>query len=62
MSSAARALFELLRAKVLEIDGDIIELAEGKSVGYHGPTFFLEALPRKNRLTLPTPRGSPQYS
>jgi predicted transport protein len=52
MSTAARGLFDLLRAKVLEIDGDIIELAEGKSVSYHGPTFFLEVLPRKNRITL----------
>jgi predicted transport protein len=52
MSAAARSLFDLLREKVLEIDGDIIELAERKSVSYHGPTFFLEVLPRKNRITL----------
>jgi hypothetical protein len=52
MSAAARSLFDLLRTKVLEIDSDIIELAERKSVSYHGPTFFLEVLPRKNRITL----------
>jgi predicted transport protein len=52
MSGAARSLFELLRAKVLEMDGDVIELAERKSVSYHGPTFFLEVLPGKNRITL----------
>jgi len=52
MSLAARSLFEVLRTKVLEMDGDIIELAEQKSVSYHGPTFFLEVLPRKNRINL----------
>ena len=52
MSGAARSLFDLLRANVLEIDGDIIELAEQKSVSYHGPAFFLEVLPRKDRMNL----------
>ena len=52
MSTAARSLFDLLRKKILEIDSDIIELAEKKSVSYHGPSFFLEVLPRKNRITL----------
>jgi predicted transport protein len=52
MSAAARSLFESLRTKVLELDGDIIELAEQNSVSYHGPTFFLEVLPRKNRINL----------
>jgi len=52
MSAAARDLFDLLRARVVEIDADIIELAEQKSVSYHGPAFFLEVLPRKNRLNL----------
>ena len=32
--------------------GDIIELAEQNSVSYHGPTFFLEMLPRKNSINL----------
>lgn len=52
MTAAARRLFELLRARVLEMDGDIIELAEQMSVSYHAPTFFLEMLPRKNRINL----------
>jgi predicted transport protein len=52
MSVVARRLFDLLRTKVQEIDSDIIELAERKSVSYHGPAFFLEVLPRKNRITL----------
>ena len=52
MSDVARELFEALRAKLLEIDSDIIELAEPRSVSYHAPEFFLEVLPRKNRLNL----------
>jgi len=34
------------------MESDIIELAEQKSVSYHGPSFFLEVLPRKNRINL----------
>ena len=52
MTEVARALFEQLRAMVLEIDSDIIELAEPHSVSYHGPEFFLEVLPRKDRINL----------
>ncbi|MEE9394842.1 MAG: DUF262 domain-containing protein [Planctomycetota bacterium] len=52
MSPVARELFEQLRTSVMEIDGNIIELAEPRSVSYHGPQFFLEVLPRKNRLNL----------
>ena len=52
MSEEARKLFDQLRVKILGIDTDIIELAEQKSVSYHGPSFFLEILPRKNRITL----------
>jgi predicted transport protein len=52
MSAAARELFELLRAKVREIDDEIVELPEPSSVSYHGPSFFLEVLPRNNRIVL----------
>lgn len=52
MSSKARELFELLRARVRELDDEVIELAEQKSVSYHGPSFFLEVLPRKHRINL----------
>ena len=52
MTEQARSLFNQLRAKVIEIDTDIIELAEPHSVSYHGPEFFLEVLPRKNFLSL----------
>ncbi len=52
MSHEARALFEELRKGVLAIDSGILELAEPNSVSYHGPAFFLEALPRRYKLTL----------
>lgn len=52
MSEEARALFDLLRTRIREIDHEIIEIAEQQSVSYHGPTFFLEVLPRKDRINL----------
>ncbi|MGJ4881579.1 GmrSD restriction endonuclease domain-containing protein [Bradyrhizobium sp. HKCCYLRH1065] len=52
MTQHAKYLFDVLRTKLKEIDNNIIELAEDKSISYHGPDFFLEVLPRKNRLTL----------
>lgn len=55
MSAAARKLFEDLSPRVRAIDPSILELAEAKSVSYHGPGFFLEVLPRKRRLNLLLP-------
>jgi uncharacterized protein with ParB-like and HNH nuclease domain/predicted transport protein len=55
MSVPARALFELLREQIKQIDPTIVEVAEAKSVSYHGPGFFLEVLPRKHRLSLLLP-------
>jgi predicted transport protein len=52
MSEEARVLFQELRARVLALDSDILELAEPNSVSYHGPAFFLEILPRRYGLTL----------
>lgn len=52
MSAEARTLFEELRARVMTLDSDILELAEPNSVSYHGPSFFLEVLPRRYKLTL----------
>jgi len=52
MSAEAKALFEAPRTHVLALDSDILELAEPKSVSYHGPGFFLEVLPRRYSLTL----------
>jgi uncharacterized protein with ParB-like and HNH nuclease domain/predicted transport protein len=55
MDSSARLLFNLLRNEVRAIDPEIIEIAEPKSVSYHGPGFFLEVLPRKSRILLLLP-------
>lgn len=52
MSGEAKILFDMLRSKLLEIDTDVIELAEAKSISYHAPNFFLEVLPRRYRLSL----------
>ena len=52
MTAVARTLFDQLRPMVVQIDSDIIELAHARSVSYHGPEFFLEVLPRKDRINL----------
>lgn len=52
MSEEARALFAQLSRALKSIDAQIIEVAESKSVSYHGPAFFAEVIPRKNRLTV----------
>ena len=52
MTPKARELFVQLRTAVFDVDSDIIELAEPHSVSYHGPEFFLEVLPRNNRINL----------
>lgn len=52
MSQKARSLFETLRKKICDLDGEVIELAEPKSVSYHRPSFFLEVLPRAHRVNL----------
>ena len=55
MSAKARKLFDALRSRVKEFESDVLEIAEAKSVSYHGPNFFLEVLPRVHRLTLLVP-------
>ena len=52
MSEIARNFFNALSERVKEIDPGIFELAENRSVSYHNPQFFLEVLPRKDRLLL----------
>jgi predicted transport protein len=52
MTPKARELFASLQARIREMDEDVIELAEQSSVSYHGPSFFLEVVPRKHRLNL----------
>ena len=44
--------FEELRPLIEAIVPERIELAENKSVSYHAPAFFLEVIPRKERLDL----------
>jgi uncharacterized protein with ParB-like and HNH nuclease domain/predicted transport protein len=51
MDAKAASLFSALRAKLSEI-GEVIEVAEAKSVSYHAPEFFVEVLPRRHYLTL----------
>jgi predicted transport protein len=52
MSANVRQLFGVLRERIRDFDSDIIELAEQRSVSYHGPAFFLEVVPRKSRIGL----------
>ncbi len=52
MTREARVLFGQLRAVVRDLDSDIIEIAESRSVSYHAPEFFLEVLPRKFGINL----------
>jgi predicted transport protein len=46
MSPGARALFDLLSARVRADFPEVIEMAEKKSVSYHDPEFFVELIPR----------------
>jgi len=55
MSIKAGALFKELRKRINDLNEDVIELAESKSISYHGPSFFLEVLPRKHQITLLLP-------
>jgi len=54
ISTEARELFNVLSEKMKRL-GDVIEIAENKSVSYHAPYFFLEVLPRKYELNLLLP-------
>ena len=55
MSDKARQLLNASSPMIAEIDSDVVEMAESKSVSFHAPNFFLEVLPRKHRLTLLLP-------
>jgi len=55
MSAEARILFDVLSPQIKELDANILELADKKSVSYHAGDFFLEVLPRKRRLVLSLP-------
>ncbi len=54
MSPKARELFDALSEEVKNL-GDVIEIAERKSISYHAPYFLLEVLPRKYELVLLLP-------
>jgi len=51
MSPRTRELFNVLSEEVKGL-GEVIEIAESRSVSYHAPDFFLEVLPRKYELVL----------
>jgi predicted transport protein len=55
LSELAISLFSALQQRILEIDPEATEMVEAKSISYHGPMFFLEVLPRKNKLSLLLP-------
>jgi predicted transport protein len=55
LSEVASSLFKLLRERINDLCPDVTEMIEGQSISYHGPVFFLEVLPRKNKLSLLLP-------
>lgn len=55
MSEKARELFNQLSPRIQALDTQVLELAEKRSISYHGPNFFAEILPRKHRLLVLLP-------
>jgi predicted transport protein len=55
MSATASDLFGALRDRIHALDGNVLEVAETRSVSYHSPQFFMEVLPRKRQLKLLLP-------
>jgi uncharacterized protein with ParB-like and HNH nuclease domain/predicted transport protein len=51
-TSDSRALFDLLRPEILSLGGNVIELLGPKSIVYRVFDFFVEVIPRKQRLSL----------
>ena len=52
MSEKTRSLFEMLQAQILDLDANVVELAETKSISYFVDDFFVEVLPRRRALQL----------
>ena len=54
MTDIAKNIFAILRPKLMQLGlgGQVIEIAERRTVTYHGPDFFLEIIPRAHRLDL----------
>ncbi len=48
----SKALFDLLRAQIVGLGDDVIELYGSKSVTYRVYDFFVEVIPRRRRLSL----------
>jgi predicted transport protein len=55
LSEPAKVLFDQLRIEINKAYPDAAEMMDAKSISYHGPMFFLEVLPRKNKLSLVLP-------
>jgi uncharacterized protein with ParB-like and HNH nuclease domain/predicted transport protein len=51
MDDGASAILASLRSKISSL-GDVIEVIEARSISYHAPEFFVEVLPRRNKLML----------
>ena len=52
MDGYARELLEVARDEIKQLDSAIVEIAEGRSISYHAQEFFVEVLPRVQRLLL----------
>jgi len=52
MDERARAIFDVLRPQILGMGDDVIELFSAKSATYRVYDFFVEVIPRKQRLSL----------
>lgn len=52
MGEYTRTLYNTLEEQVRTLDGDLVILAEWRSISFHEPAFFLEVIPRKYSLTL----------
>ena len=52
MDGHARWLLEVMRGEIKQLDSAIVEIAEDRSISYHAQEFFVEVLPRVQRLLL----------
>jgi predicted transport protein len=52
MEPKVRDLFNELRREIMALDKDVVELCNEKSVTYRAIDYFVELIPRKNRLAL----------
>jgi uncharacterized protein with ParB-like and HNH nuclease domain/predicted transport protein len=52
MDAVARQLFDAIRPQLLALGADVVELCTAASVTYRVYDFFVEVIPRRNRLSL----------